>query len=98
MPSACTAVILRRFSKSDMWAVSCASWAWRWESWRDLDADVGTVDRRVWAALAVRVGFDILSNGSMPSDGRERLLPGRLFACAFAWMEGKNVFLCSQVC
>jgi hypothetical protein len=36
----------KRFSRSDMFAVNCASWAWRWLSCRDLDADVGTVERR----------------------------------------------------
>lgn len=75
MLSACTAVIRSKFSKSDIFAVSCASCAWRWESWRDLVAVVvaagaaggaATEARdcvRVWVIVpGVRVGFvvDIL--------------------------------------
>lgn len=71
IPSACTDVIRSRFSRSDMCAVNCASCAWRWESWRDLDAEVGTVERRfgagvrpVWVDIvAVRAeGFTMVVN------------------------------------
>ena len=53
MPSACTAVILKRFSKSDMCAVSCANCACKWDSCRAFVADVGTVERRVLDILDV---------------------------------------------
>lgn len=61
-----------KFSKSDIFAPSCASCACRWESWRDLEAaefvdDDGATEARdcvrVWVVVVVpgvRVGLDIL--------------------------------------
>jgi hypothetical protein len=53
MPSACTAVMRRRFSISLIFAVNCASRACRCESWRVLEAEVGTVDNRevLWVCV-----------------------------------------------
>lgn len=45
-----------------MCAVSWASCAWKWDNWRALVAEVGTVDSRVCVALGVRaVVFDIFA-------------------------------------
>lgn len=82
MPSACTAVIRRRFSRSDMLAVSCASCACRWDSWRDFEADVGTVDKRLVAPepLPPRVRDEVVDivrinevRPSRPHRGDERV-------------------------
>ena len=57
MSCACCAVIRTRLSRSDMFAVNCASWAWRWEIWRGFCE--GIMLRRDDAFVCERGGFVI---------------------------------------
>jgi hypothetical protein len=93
MPSACTAVMRRRFSISLIFAVNCASCACRCESWRVLEAEVGTVDNRevLWVCVwpGVRGLSDIFAFYERIRWFRMRRFTVIRLSCA----KGQQVFL-----